>query len=462
MLRFMRKHASRWLLGIICAIIIVVFVFTFGFSKGGPEKTVAQVGPYRISAAEYYRTYNRLENFYRNLYRDKFDEETRNQLKLKEAAMDQLVDKYLFLKKADDMGVRVSEREFKAYLSAIEVFKRNGAFSRQAYEEFLRRNNLDPKTFENGEKQAMIIEKAMRIIGDNGPRVDEKKAYEAYLKERGQIKLSFAVFDPADYVNKVEIDEKELSGIYEKEKASYRSENMYRLRYILIDEKSGIKDDQAYMELLKSRDMEAYGKSKGLEVVDLGMMKESDLISRFSKLKSREWLKGLGRGEISLPVRDGEMSFIFQVVDRTDGKPLDKGEALKLIRARIAGEKAKVMARIKAEDAIKAKTAKFGKETGFLARNSTVIQGIGQLPKEDQAGILALSKGQTYEKPAAVGGKYYVFACTGEKQPTREQWEKEKETYGRIFEAMSRQAFLASFREDIKKSTKVRIDWNEI
>ncbi len=47
MLRFMRKHASRWVLGIICAVIAVVFVFTFGFKQGGSEKTVAQVGPYK-------------------------------------------------------------------------------------------------------------------------------------------------------------------------------------------------------------------------------------------------------------------------------------------------------------------------------------------------------------------------------------------------------------------------------
>jgi len=74
MLRFMRKHASRWVLGIICAVIAVVFVFTFGFKQGGLEKTVAQVGPYRISAAEYYQTHSKMEKFYRNLYGDKFDE----------------------------------------------------------------------------------------------------------------------------------------------------------------------------------------------------------------------------------------------------------------------------------------------------------------------------------------------------------------------------------------------------
>ena len=156
----------------------VVFVFTFGFNKGGPEKTIARVGSYRISAAEYYQAYNRMENFYRNLYKDKFDEDMKNQLKLKEAVMGQLVDRYLFLTTAEEMGVRVSDKEFTEYLSGIEVFKRNGVFDQQVYEEFLKRNNLDPKTFEEERKRGDGDREGDEDHPDNGVRTDEKAAYE--------------------------------------------------------------------------------------------------------------------------------------------------------------------------------------------------------------------------------------------------------------------------------------------
>ena len=460
MLRFMRKHASRWLLGVICAVIAIVFVFTFGFSKGGPERTVARVGPYKISAAEYDQAYRRVEAFYRNLYKDKFDEETRSQLKLKEETMNQLIDKYLFLKAADDMGIRVSDREFKAYLLSIDVFKRNGAFSQEAYAEFLRRNNLDPKTFEERERQVMTIDRVMRVIGDNGVRVGENAAHDAYLKEKGQVKLAAAVFDPASYKDKVDIDGKEVDSIYEREKAAYRSENAYHLRYMLISDKSGVKDDQAYMELLKTKDIAAYGRSKGIEVTDLGVLKESELIARFAALKPQNWLKSLGKGEVSLPMREGDRSFIFQMMDREEGKPLTKEAAVRAIRERIAADKAKVMARVKAEDAIKAKDAKFGKDTVFIPRNVMIIPGFGQLPKDD-AGVLALSKGGIYSKPVSIGGKYYVFKCTDEKQPDNAQWEKDKETYKRIYEAMVKDNFLESFKDGMKKSVKIKIDLSE-
>ena len=60
MLRSMRKHRSK-VLGFLVVIIIVVFVFAFGFSgKGQGDKTVAQIGSHKITAMEYYKTYDRV------------------------------------------------------------------------------------------------------------------------------------------------------------------------------------------------------------------------------------------------------------------------------------------------------------------------------------------------------------------------------------------------------------------
>ena len=60
----------------------------------------------------------------------------------------------------------------------------------------------------------------MSIIQDNGAASasDEKAAYEGYLRQKGQIKLSVAVFDPDQYRDKVTVDDKELADLYEREK----------------------------------------------------------------------------------------------------------------------------------------------------------------------------------------------------------------------------------------------------
>jgi parvulin-like peptidyl-prolyl isomerase len=215
------------------------------------------------------------------------------------------------------------------------------------------------------------------------------------------------------------------------------------------------------MDVLKSKDLAAYGKAKGLEVVDLGTMKESELLSRFGKLKIMDALKGVGKGDITLPIRSENRSFIFQVVEREDGKPLDKVEALKVIRTRVVAEKARMMARVKAEDGVKDKGLKFTKDTGFMPRSSAVLPGVGPIPKE-ASGLLALSKGQVFQSPVEVNGKFYVFAYADEKQPDRDQWEKEKATYGQYFAAQRRNDFFTDFKKALRQDAKVKIDWKEI
>jgi len=281
------------------------------------------------------------------------------------------------------------------------------------------------------------------------------------MKEKGQVRLSWAVFDQDRYRDKVTVDDKELESLYEREKGTLRTENSLHLKYMVIDEKSKLRDDRAYVDLLKSKDLTAYGQSKGLEVVDLGSQKESDIVSKFGRLKIQDVLKGMGRGDISLPVREGEKSYIFQIVDREEGRPLEKAEALKILRQRLTNEKARMMARAMAEDGTKGKGATPSGTSEFLPRSATAIPGLGNLPREDLA-IFGLSKGQTFEKPVEISGRFYVFTCTDEKQPENSQWEKEKEAYRGIYTAVAREAYLMAFKEDLKKNLRVRINWEDI
>ncbi|HUJ89346.1 MAG TPA: SurA N-terminal domain-containing protein [Syntrophorhabdales bacterium] len=460
MLRFMRKHATGYMIKTMFVLIIVVFIFwgVGSFTRG--EKSLAEVGPYKISAMEYQQNYQKLLSFYRMIYREQLDEKMMAQLKLKESVMNQLVDKYLMLVEAGEIDVRVSDREFTEHLAAMEAFKRDGKFNRDLYMEVLKRSGKDPKVFEEEEKQSLLVSKMLAILQDNGVIFDERDVRDSYMKERGQVRLGYAVFDPADYRDQVSVQEKEIEDGYEKEKAIYRSETVYHLQYMVIDEKGPVKDDQAYMDLLKAKDLAAYARSKGLEVVDLGSMKESDVLARLSRLKADAWLKGMNQGDISLPVRENTKSYIFQVVEKVDGKPLTKEEALKIVRARIVGERAKTLAKAKAEEAVKDKSVKYTKETGMISRQTPEIPGLGPIPKEDIGLLLLSPERKVYEKPVEFGNRYYVFSLIDEKQPDQAQWEKEKDAYKQTYAAKKRAEFLASFREDMKKQVKVKVDWD--
>ena len=158
---------------------------------------------------EYYKTYDRVLESMRSQGRKDIDEQ---RAKLKESVMNSLVDKYLLLNKAAEMGIAVTDREFAESLQTAGVFNdKDGKFNRQLYLDFVRRTGVDLKTFEENQKQAMVMQRVVSIIVDNGiATMDEKAAYESYMKQRGQVKLSVAVFDPDEYRGKVSLDDKEL------------------------------------------------------------------------------------------------------------------------------------------------------------------------------------------------------------------------------------------------------------
>jgi parvulin-like peptidyl-prolyl isomerase len=461
MLRFMRKYATGWLVKGLFGVIIIVFIFWGVGSFRDREKVVAEVGPYKISYEEYQEAYKNIFNTYRLMYKDKLDENLLKELKIKEKAMDEIINRHLLLLKAKDMGIKVSDVEFDEYIRNINAFKRDGKFSQALYVEILKRSGMDPKKFEESEKTALTLMKVTNIISDNGIFFDDADFWASYVKEKGMVNMSYIQFDPSDYKSKVNVDEKELQSLYEKEKGAFKGENVYQLKYIVIDEKSTVKDDTVYMDLLKFSDIDAYGKKNGMDVIDTGSLKEGELLKKFKDIKIEEWIKGLKKGDISLPIRGKSKSYIFKLIAIEEGKPFDKAVIMKELREKIVLEKTKVFAKANAEEAISKKAFSSKNETGFINRNNVNIPKIGPIPGEN-IGVMTLSKDHImYEKPIEISGKYYVFAFKDEKVPDRQEWEKNKKNYSNYIVVNKRTEYLKSFIEDLKKKEKININWKD-
>lgn len=462
MLRFMRKYATGYLVKALFGLIIIVFIFWGVGSFKDRDKVVAEVGPYKVSIMEYHDSYKNLLNLYRMILKDKMDDASLKELKLREKAMDQVVDRYLLLLASKDLGFTMSDGEFDSYLANIDAFKVDGKFSPRLYAEMLKRNGLDAKQFEAHEKVTLLTSRAGAVMRDNAVALGDDELWASYVQERGMVNLGYLEIDPSEFRKNVSVDDKELEGLYEKEKGQYRTERRYRLVYLVVDQKSELKDDAVYMELVKAKDLPAYGRQKGFQVTDLGILGEKEVKERLKGLKVEEWLKDLKKGEVSLPVRTDGRSHIFQLVDFEEGKAIDKTAVLKEIRERVLNEKARGFARAQAEDLIAKKSATFKKETGFISRNATSIPGVGAIARED-AGILSLASDKPfYGKPVVVGGKVFVFGFKAEKQPDKARWEKEKASYRRYLANKRQDEVFRSILEEMKKKTKVTIHWSEV
>ncbi len=451
MLKFMRKHAKSYLIKIIFAVIIIVFVCYFGAGSIRESETViAEVGGFEVRDPEYRETYSKEIEIFRQLYRDRMDDKLIADLK--EKVLNDVINKYILLSEAKKLGISVSDQEFADLIGSVDVFRKDGKFDKERYLAVLKQNRLEPDDFERSQKTMLLVRKVVSIIRDTGAPVSDADIWAGYVREKGKVNLAYSRFDPAAYKTRVSVTDRELNDLYEKEKERFRGEDTFRLRYIVIEGKGSLKDDQVYMDLLKSKDIGAYGKQKGLAVSDTGDVRWSELLKRFKSLKIETWIKDLRKGDISLPVRDDAKSYIFQLVTREDGKPMGKSEALARLKARITDEKAKEMARLAAEDALKAKSAGTRATTGFLPRTATSIPKLGEIPK-GAADLLGLTKeNPVYGKPVEMNGDYYIFSFAGEQDPDRKEWEKNKEGFSRYYAARYREQFLKSFIEESKQA----------
>ena len=104
MLKVMRKHAKYFY--VLFFIVILTFIFwgVGTVDKTGGVEIVAEVGKYKITADEYWKTYDRVYRFYREIYKDKFDEEMEKKMNLKENVLDSMINERVLLTAAKECG----------------------------------------------------------------------------------------------------------------------------------------------------------------------------------------------------------------------------------------------------------------------------------------------------------------------------------------------------------------------
>ena len=174
MLKMMRHHAKYFY--VLFFIIILSFLF---WGVGTVDKSsnggiVAEVGKQNISQEEYYRAYDNAFKFYKDLYKEKFDEDMQKKLRLKDTVLDSLIGNQVLLAAAADNGIRVNDEELNEAITKDPMFMRNGVFDEQVYQGILRQSGMTPEVYEPMKRRELIVTKMTRLIelAANPPAID--------------------------------------------------------------------------------------------------------------------------------------------------------------------------------------------------------------------------------------------------------------------------------------------------
>ena len=215
MLKLMRKKAQSWMIKVLFAVIIIVFVFFYGYSrKTGQRRVIAEVNGTKITTglfrSEYQKAYQNMTMLYRQMYGDQFDESMIDRAMLQERILNELIDETLMTQEAENLSLVVSGEELQAAVQSIPAFQVDGRFDRNRFLAVLQMNRLSVDEFQEMEERNHRITKLTDLIGLGGADVSDREIQDAYALENEEINLQFVRFNPADYEESLSMDESDL------------------------------------------------------------------------------------------------------------------------------------------------------------------------------------------------------------------------------------------------------------
>lgn len=232
MLRLMRKHARNWLMQVLLGIIIIVFVFYFGSIRGKRQaESIAIIDDKIISYNDFRNEYQNLLNLYRQRFGDNLTDDILKELNLKQQALDNLINRAITIRKADELKLYVSDNEIMASIRSYPAFQRDGVFDNRLYQQVLRYYRMSPEDFETSQKRSLKIAKLEELISKS-VKVSEKEVYDVYRIQNEEINIEFIKIPAGRFKAKVRPTDDDLEKYLKKHSKHFRIPEKIQVKYI--------------------------------------------------------------------------------------------------------------------------------------------------------------------------------------------------------------------------------------
>jgi len=233
MITWMQKH-KKWLIVTIwistIAFVGAGFVGWGSYNYGKSDGTIAVVGKKEIPLSDLQNEYSNLYSQYQQMLGGNFNQELAKQFKLEDAALQRVIQKYLILNYADDLGLMTTDLEVAQELVKIQSFFKDGKFDKDTYVSVLKQNRRTAAEFEAQLKQDLLVSKVQKIFN--------LKMTQNEIKNLGSIlfsedKVSVKIITDSNI--KVNPTSKELEQHWNETKEQYKSPAGFAISYTKIE-----------------------------------------------------------------------------------------------------------------------------------------------------------------------------------------------------------------------------------
>lgn len=232
MLSYMRKHARSWFIKVLLATVIVVFIFFYGFSlRERASAVVAEVNGIKIAQRDFQRQFER----FLEVQRSRASQLTAEQRRvLKEATLETLIDQVLVLNEADRWKIGVSQEEIREQMKLIPSFQEGGRFSMRLLQQYLRMRGQSEEEFMKELAKELRIQKVEQLVRD-GAWVSEEEVETMYGLLQERIVLQYVAVPAENYLKETLPTQEEIKAYFKDHLPQYRIPEMLRVEYMRFE-----------------------------------------------------------------------------------------------------------------------------------------------------------------------------------------------------------------------------------
>ena len=241
MLKQMRE-AQAWMIKGVLWAVVLAFVVTIFYSWGvqsssGPARTeVATLWGQGIEAAEFQRTQNALYRQYRQVFGNQPDVDLREHFNFRQMALEQIVNRALLLRMAEENGLVVTDAELYAHISRQPGFQNpQGQFDSDRYRAALASvvPPVSMQQFEDEQRRSLMQTKVFALV-QQGAQVTDAEAEQSYRREHQQVNVRYVTLVPSLFEAEAVVSDEDVKTHYETYKESYREPERRQIRYLTV------------------------------------------------------------------------------------------------------------------------------------------------------------------------------------------------------------------------------------
>jgi len=227
-----RDHATGWIAWVIVILISIPFAL-WGINEylsPTSNVAVAVIDGTDVSINEFQRTYQRRREQLQSLLGASFDINQLDEDRLREEALDQLINDEVVLQAAREGGMRIGDQQLAHAIQAQPVFNQGGIFSEDLYQQWLRNQGFSPGRFEYDLKRSMLAEQIVAGIATSA--IVTERELEAAVRLQRQKRVIETLTLPVARFSDMVIADADIRAYYDSNQADYVAPEQVKLKYI--------------------------------------------------------------------------------------------------------------------------------------------------------------------------------------------------------------------------------------